>query len=496
MLDAGLRVSECITLRFSNFDFKNKLVNVVSLKKRNQATKIRQIPLSQRLFLTLAEYIKTLKNVLPNNFLFPSPVKNEHISRDAVNKFLKRLANRINISHLHPHALRHSFATSLISEDVPLNEIADLLGHENLDTTRIYTHIPTERLRKSVQRISQKNETIFDKIRNKILSHNQPTIYIPAEKSGLIIGRSEILQQISSEIAKGTNILLTGPVGVGKRTLLDAITIPAGETASKKKSSSSPLPCGEGSGVGSKKILTFDDTAGIKKSLIYMLLYLYKNEKEAVAKIMFGDADLDKIETILSRQSIAYLCNEIKQLVEPKEYILKIKRIDAATPSTTKTFEALKETFIIITSANEIPLNKAAFLWNFEKIEIKNLNRKHTFELIHKLSYDMQIKDFELYRNHIYEQTDGNPRAIVEMVERYRREPVLVDETIRNITHRGPIRDIDFSFVVIIFIASLAIFRYMTAELDNPGLRVIGGVAMIILLFSRTFFSRTKRHNL
>jgi hypothetical protein len=108
----------------------------------------------------------------------------------------------------------------------------------------------------------------------------------------------------------------------------------------------------------------------------------------------------------------------------------------------------------------------------------------------------MQIKDFELYRNHILEQTDGNPRAIVEMVERYRREPVLINETIRSITHRGPIRDFDFSFIVILFIASLAIFRYMTAELDNPGLRVVGGAAMIILLFSRTFFSKTKRYNL
>jgi hypothetical protein len=475
MLDAGLRVSECITLRLSNFDFKNKLVNVISLKKRNKQTKIRQIPISQRLFLTLADYIKTLKNVLPNSYLFPSPLdKNKHITRDAVNKFLKRLEHKINVSNkLHPHTLRHSFATSLISENVPLNEIADLLGHENLDTTRIYTHIPTEQLRKSIQKISQNNNGILDKIKNIIHSKSQPTIYIPAEKSGLIIGRSAILQQISSEIQKGNNILLTGPIGVGKRTILDAIVVPEG-----------------------KKILVFDDTASIKKSLLYMLLHLYKNEKNAVAKILFGDTDINKIESTLSRQSIAYLCNEIKQLVEEKEYILKIKQIDSATPATIKTFEALKDTFIIITSANEISINKSAFLWNFVRIEIKNLDRKHSFELIHKLSYDMQIKDFELYRNHILEQTDGNPRAIVEMVERYRREPVLINETIRNITHRGPIRDIDFSFIVIVFIASLAIFRYMTAELDNPGLRVIGGIAMILLLFSRTFFSKTKRHNL
>jgi hypothetical protein len=487
MLDAGLRVSECITLRLSNFDFKNKLLSVISLKKRSRQTRIRQVPISQRLFLTLADYIRTLKNVMPNSYLFPSPLnKEKHITRDSVNKYLKRLENKINIlTGLHPHALRHSFATALISENVPINEIADLLGHENLDTTRIYTHIPAERLRKSIRKITRK-KGILNRIKDLVHARSQPAIYIPAEQSGLIIGRSAILQKISSEIAKGTNILLTGPAGVGKRAILDAVSIPAA-----LPSQSSPASQNE-----TKKILTLDDTAGIKKSLVYLLLYLYKNEKEAVAKILFGDADPGKLETTLSRQSVAYLCNEIKQLVKPKEYILKIKQIDAATPSTMKTFEALKDTFIIITSASEIPLNKASFLWNFEKFEIKNLERKHAFELIHKLSYDMNIRDYELYRNHIFEQTGGNPRAIVEMIERYRREPVLIAETIRSITHRGPLRDIDFSFIVIVFIASLAIFRYMTAELDNPGLRVIGGMAMILLLFSRTFFSKTKRRNL
>jgi len=105
----------------------------------------------------------------------------------------------------------------------------------------------------------------------------------------------------------------------------------------------------------------------------------------------------------------------------------------------------------------------------------------------------MEFEDYDLYRNHIVEQTDGNPRAIIEMIERYRREPVLLNEVVRSVTHRGPIAELDFSFVVILFIASMAIFRYMTSEFDNPGLRVIGGMAMILLLLSRFIFSKTKR---
>lgn len=471
MLDAGLRVSECITLRFNNFDFKNKLLSVISLKKRNKITQIRQVPISKRLFLTLAEYIKTLKNINPSTYIFPSPNDPEkHLTRDAVNKYLKRLSNKININNLHPHTLRHSFATNLICNDIPLHEVADLLGHEKLDTTRIYTHIPSERLRHSMQRASEKNNVLV-RLFHKLINHQEPVIYIPNDSAKYIVGRAALLQQITTHIQKGTNICLLGPIGVGKRTILDALAT-------------------------DKKILTFDDTAGIKKSLIYMLLYLYKNDKQAVAQIMFEDFDVNKIETQLSRQSTAYLCREIKKLVAKKEYILKIKTIDTITPSAIKVFEELKDTFTIITAATKVPLDKSHFLWNFEKIEVQNLERKYTFELIHKLSYDLQITEYELYRNHILEQTDGNPRAITEMIERYRREPVLISETIRAVTHRGPIREIDFSFIVILFIASLAIFRYMTAELDNPGLRAVGGAAMILLLFSRTYFNRTKRSNL
>lgn len=472
MLDGGLRVSEVINIKLSDFDFRKRTLTVFSLKKRNK-TKYRQIPLSNRLFTSLSEYIKSMHDVKPDSWLFASPAKTkdgQHISRFAVNKYLNRKKHKLNIENLHPHALRHTFATSLVGEDTPLNEVADLLGHESMNTTRIYTHIPTERLRKSIQKAAN---TQGDRQNwfSRFFTRKLPVIYIPPTGTASIIGRDPELIEISDHINKGTNVCLIGPTGTGKKTLLDAVKT-------------------------EKKILIFDDTSSIKKSLVYMLLYLYKNNMETVQTVLFGDFDLDKAEAKLSRQTVSTLCDEIKKTATPKEYILKIRSIDNITTSAMRVIELLKDHFVIITAAKEIPVNKASFLWNFEKIKIGNLSRAHAFELIHKLSYDLDIEDYELYRNHIFEQTAGNPRAIVEMVERYRREPVLITEVIRSVTHRGPLHDIDFSFVVIFFIASLAVFRYMTSEFDNPGLRVIGGMSMILLLLSRSIFSRTKRRYL
>ena len=474
MLDAGLRVSEAISLKFGNFDFKNKILNVKSLKKRDKSRDFntRQIPLSQRLFLLLADYAKEFNNLDANTYLFPSPKKQgTHICRFAVSRYLNRLSiKKVNIQSLHPHALRHSFATGLVATGADLHKVADLLGHQSLDTSRIYTHIPRDQLAKSVNAAATRNgakRRFFDFFKVK----QPPYIYIPNQQTKPIVGRTPELVKISGHLANGTNVLLLGKHGTGKRLILDCVKT-------------------------ERKILTFDDTASIKKSLIYLLLYLYKNDKKQVADVLFKDFDTDKVETRLSRQSIGFLCDEIKSIVQPKEYILRIMQFDDVTRNSLKVIEKLKDTFVILTAAESISIDKAPFFGNFEQLEIKNLNRQQTFELVHKLSFDLKIDDYELYRNHIWAQTDGNPKAITSMVERYRREPRLVPEAVRSVTYAGAIKEWDCTYGLVILIAAMAVMRYMTSEFDNPGLRTIGGMAMILLLLTRAFAARAKQRTI
>jgi len=471
MLDAGLRVSEAISLKFGNFDFKNKVLIVKSLKKRERSKDFnsRQIPLSQRLFLLLADYANEFEKLDAETYLFPSPkYPKTHIGRFSAYRYLNRLSiNKVNIQNLHPHCLRHSFATGLVATGADLHKVADLLGHQSLDTSRIYAHIPQEQLAKSVNAAATRNgarRNFFSFLKAK----QPPYIYIPTAQNKPIIGRTPELVTVSGHLENGTNVLILGKYGTGKRLMLESIKT-------------------------NRKILTFDDTASIKKSLMYMLLYLYQNDKEKVAAVLFKDFDLNKIEARLSRQSVRFLCDEIKSIVQPKEYILRIRQFDDVTKSSLKVLENLKDTFVILTTAVEIPLDKAMFFGNFERVEIKNLNRQQTFELVHKLSYDMQIEDYELYRNHIWAQTDGNPKAITDMIERYRREPRLAPEAVRNVTYLGALKEWDCTYMLVILIGAMAVMRYMTSEFDNPGLRTIGGMAMILLLLTRAFAARTKQ---
>lgn len=467
MADCGLRVSEVINLKIESFDFKNRFLICQSLKKRDE-NEFRKIPLSQRLFRELAEYIYTLNNVTPGDWLFPCPNdKNLHIQRFAVNRFLRRLKQKHHFNNkLHPHTFRHTFATNLVKNKVPLENIKLMLGHKSYDTTLIYAHVPFDTLRDNIESVAKKQTNFLKRF---FLNYWTTTKSINIRRSDAsMVGRSAELDTINNFLQKDINICLLGEPGTGKTMVLNNI-------------------------VTSKKVLILDDTSNIKKSLVYLLIYLYDNDKEAVKNLIFGDFDTAQISAKLNRESVRNLCEEIIKLVDKKKYILKIHDIDEITPRVTKVLNLLKDHFQIITSARNIALNKSDFLWNFEKIEINNLSRSDSFELIQKLSFDFEIEDFEMYRNHIYEQTDGNPRAICDMIERYKHEPFILRENIRDITHFGALKEWDMSFFVVLFIASIAILRYMTTELHNPSLRFIGGVAMILLIFSRSIFSKTRR---
>lgn len=467
MMDCGLRVSECVSLQLSNFNFRNKTIKVRSLKKRDHEH-FREIPISERLYELLAQYIQTLPAKNPDAWLFPH--NGTHISRKAMNRVCDRLKEKDpDFRKLHPHALRHTCATQLLSAGAQLHEIKEILGHKKYDTTLIYAHIPQEVLRKSIDRMTAEKPTLFQRIKNYLLPKKSTTlINLSPDISNFIIGRNDELLHITDLINKNCNVILLGKIGVGKTHLMNQIT-------------------------PTKKILRFDDFSDIKKTLISALIYLYQNDKQTIFEMIYGDFELGKLDTQLQRDSVSALCKTLISTVSKYEYLLVIDNCDKITPRGIKALEELKDHFVILTSAREVAVNKSSFLWNFETIRIDNLNRQNSLELIHKLAYDIEVEDFELFRNHIWEQSNGNPRVIFELVERFRKEVIVSADIVRSIRHTGSMKEIDMSFAVMLLLASMAILRYASAEVGNDSLKFIGGCAMILMLFSRYIFNFTKR---
>lgn len=143
----GLRVSELIALPENCFNFDKRQILV-----RGKGSKERLIPVAERTIKTILDYLSLREEFIRGRksiWLFPSPKSTSgHITRDAFFKDLKKIALLANIpaEKISPHVLRHSFATHLLHNGADLRSVQKMLGHADIATTQIYTHIVDEEL--------------------------------------------------------------------------------------------------------------------------------------------------------------------------------------------------------------------------------------------------------------------------------------------------------------------------------------------------------------
>ena len=149
MYSSGLRVSELVAIEFSNIDFENSLIRV-----NGKGKKERIVPLGDYAAKALKTYINNYRNELvKKGKIYNEIFLNNHgkpITRQGFNFILENIREEMKIEKdLTPHVLRHSFATHLLENGADLRVIQELLGHENISTTNIYTYITNEVLKEN-----------------------------------------------------------------------------------------------------------------------------------------------------------------------------------------------------------------------------------------------------------------------------------------------------------------------------------------------------------
>lgn len=150
---SGMRVSELVSLSVQAVTKDNRTVSVVG-----KGNKERLVPLNEAARVALNDWLAvretSLKNGRYSKWLFPSTGTSGHLTRDGFFKALKALALKTGImpDKVSPHVFRHSFASHLIAHDADLRTVQQMLGHANIATTEIYTHILQDRLKKTVEK--------------------------------------------------------------------------------------------------------------------------------------------------------------------------------------------------------------------------------------------------------------------------------------------------------------------------------------------------------
>jgi site-specific recombinase XerD len=137
---AGLRVSDVVSLRVSDIDSSRMMIRIDGGKGRRD----RYVPLSKHLLVILREYWKAAR---PKTYLFPGRKEGRHIVTNTVYLACKRAMRDAHLKkNISTHTLRHSFATHLLEHGTDLRTIQILLGHRNLNTTAIYTHVSQKQI--------------------------------------------------------------------------------------------------------------------------------------------------------------------------------------------------------------------------------------------------------------------------------------------------------------------------------------------------------------
>jgi len=141
---AGLRISELINLNLTDLNLKGGWVKVLG-----KGSKERIVPLGREACRWVRIYLRKRRIETTDKLSLFCNRYGKRLSRQACWKIIKKYSQKAGITKkISPHTLRHSFATHLLSRDADLRFVQELLGHTNISTTQIYTHITQERLKK------------------------------------------------------------------------------------------------------------------------------------------------------------------------------------------------------------------------------------------------------------------------------------------------------------------------------------------------------------
>ena len=148
LYSAGVRVSELVNIKIKDIEFKDRSIKITGKGKKDRIVyfnKVCQEVMSNYVINARQELLKGKKN----DYLIINHLGNKITSR-GVQDIIEKILLKSSIKHkISPHTLRHTFATLLLKEGMDIREVQELLGHERLETTSIYTHVTNEELRKA-----------------------------------------------------------------------------------------------------------------------------------------------------------------------------------------------------------------------------------------------------------------------------------------------------------------------------------------------------------
>ena len=298
-----------------------------------------------------------------------------------------------------------------------------------------------------------------------------------------LIGRDDLVAKVTREARKGRHILLTGPVGVGKSAVLDAVI---------------------------DRLIVRSD-----------LIVLHVNEHQA--KGQFLEIARGLLESGLLKPSALELNDELDELDPSAIQWLKIKRqagrlsirdltaaivpvlhankgrvliavddLTGVTPTLVAFWLAVCDAAQLISCANEKRKNVAKLWWKMAEIEIPPLSAESSRALAQEYMTQtgMLVESPPLYIGHVVQQANGNPQALADLLADSSKERVVDKARIREMRHAAGVRYVDFTPVMIVSLASVVGARYLAIGTGDTELYIFAGMVAAVVISIRVFIFR------
>lgn len=470
MLDGGLRVSETVSLQVKSINTMLGEIQVRSRKKRKKI-EYRKIPITERMMEAIVNWYKTLKDKSPDAYLFPSKqTVTGHMSRKVVHHRIKLWTDQL----VGPHMLRHTYASRIVSNSKDMKGLVaakELLGHADIRTTQIYMHSDRHEMIEAVRRIENRHwrDVIQERLFPKKRVHIVPFSFGDTK---FHVGRKAELLKLADAAHRKINTIILGPQGIGKTHIID--------------------------NYDHGNYLRLDIFEGSKKFLLTLLMEIVERDPERAGLMYQEDPnDLERIRKIILKKTSKYIIEDLIRVTQRHEFTLLIDDVTRITPGGVTALEKLRNHFHIICAARQLPLNKSTFLTNFQRIDLRPLNYEESCELIGQLSTNLidRVEDYKMYRNHIWEATNGVPQFIYEMVERYAKEPDISTKVTREINHTAAKTEMNFLPFFVGVIACMSVMRYWgkITGTDSGPFYLLSAIGVIFLFFGREIVKGTKR---
>jgi len=492
MAGCGLRVSEACHLRMEDILW----TDTPALRFTGKGGRERVVPMNGEVQDALRAWLE-VRGLNSSPYVFCTLRKHTRLSRKTVWFSLRSCARRAGLRHVHPHMLRHTFGTALADEGVPIERIRDLMGHRNVASSLIYIQVSAAQKKAAVEKLDrrpwllrwtshQRNRTFrfFTGLRPRPLGGNLQTV-----------GRRTEMHRLQQNLVRGIDTLLIGPVGVGKSHLLSLVE---GEKVlrlpSLNPARQSVIALAEE--LHKRGILKVDlpkEGEEVRDDLTAERGEPSEVESGGEADPSASPPDFETLRKRHTRTTVRGWVQMITEAVQPDEWTLIVDDLSDLSASTGRLVDHLNKRFVIFAAAVEIKRAHEKHFWKFERVEVGSLSRKDATELIRQAASGADIEDYRLFETHVLQKSAGNPRAILEIVDRLRKEPSITRSAVRDVAHVGARGKLDLTPALVLVVALFVVARFIARGMDSFDGYMLAGIGSAGFMVLRFFLGRMRK---